>query len=132
MISRLLALFVTFSMVAQTSTSTATSNAAPTAEAATRAAIARVRAVDPKIHAVIALDPTALEQARAIGRSIGLELGEGSTGGGSDGNFTAALGVPTLYGLGIRGAGAHAAHEQIDIDSFAERTALLALLLVHL
>jgi glutamate carboxypeptidase len=72
------------------------------------------------------------EQARAIGRSLGLELGEGSTGGGSDGNFTAALGVPTLDGLGIRGAGAHAAHEQIDLDSIAERTALLALLLVHL
>ncbi len=64
MISTLLALFVAISMVAQSSNS----SAAPSAEAATTAAIARVRAVDSKIHAVIALDPTALEQARAIDR----------------------------------------------------------------
>jgi amidase len=64
MISTLLALFVAISMVAQSSNSTAASSA----EAATTAALARVRAVDPKIHAVIALDPTALEQARAIDR----------------------------------------------------------------
>jgi amidase len=68
MISAWLALLVTVSIVAQTSTSTAASSAAPSAEAATSAAIERVRAVDPKIHAVIALDPTALEQARAIDR----------------------------------------------------------------
>ena len=72
------------------------------------------------------------DQARTIGRTIGLELGEGSTGGGSDGNFTAALGLPTLDGLGISGSGAHAAHEQIDLDSLPERTALLAALLMHL
>jgi glutamate carboxypeptidase len=72
------------------------------------------------------------ERAREIGRSLGLELGEGSTGGGSDGNFTAALGIPTLDGLGIAGSGAHAAHEQIELDSLPERTALLASLLVHL
>ena len=63
---------------------------------------------------------------------MGLELGEGSTGGGSDGNFTAALGVPTLDGLGIAGSGAHASHEHIDLDSFAERAALLATLLMNL
>jgi glutamate carboxypeptidase len=72
------------------------------------------------------------EKAQAIGRTIGLELGEGATGGGSDGNFTAAIGVPTLDGLGIRGSGAHASHEQIDLDSFPERAALLALLLHQL
>ncbi len=72
------------------------------------------------------------EKARLIGRTIGLELGEGSTGGGSDGNFTAAVGVPTLDGLGIMGSGAHAVHEQIDLESFPERTSLLALLLIHL
>jgi glutamate carboxypeptidase len=72
------------------------------------------------------------EQARDIGRSMGLELGEGSTGGGSDGNFTAAIGIPTLDGLGIRGAGAHATHEQIDLDSFPERATLLAMLLLQL
>ena len=72
------------------------------------------------------------KRARAIGRTIGLELGEGSTGGGSDGNFTAALGLPTLDGLGISGSGAHAAHEQVELDSIPERTALLAALLIHL
>jgi glutamate carboxypeptidase len=72
------------------------------------------------------------DRAREIGRGMGLELGEGSTGGGSDGNFTAALGLPTLDGLGIAGSGAHAIHEQIEIDSIPERTALLASLLMHL
>jgi len=68
MITAWLALFVTISLAAQSSTSAAASSRAPSAEAATKAALARVRAVDPKIHAVIALDPTALEQARAIDR----------------------------------------------------------------
>ena len=72
------------------------------------------------------------QRARSIARTIGLELGEGATGGGSDGNFTAAIGLPTLDGLGIAGSGAHAAHEQIDLDSFPERAALLGALLVHL
>ncbi len=72
------------------------------------------------------------ERARALGRSIGLELGEGATGGGSDGNFTAALGVPTLDGLGCRGLGAHADHEQVDLDSLPERAALLAMLFLDL
>lgn len=70
------------------------------------------------------------ERARLIGRPLGLDLGEGSTGGGSDGNFTAALGIPTLDGLGIHGAGAHAAHEQVDLTSFPARAALLAGLLL--
>ena len=72
------------------------------------------------------------ERARSLGRSIGLELGEGSTGGGSDGNFTTAIGLPTLDGLGCRGAGAHADHEQIELDSLPERAALLAILLMDL
>jgi glutamate carboxypeptidase len=71
------------------------------------------------------------EKARDLGASLGLSITEGSTGGGSDGNFTAALGVPTLDGLGPRGAGAHADHEHILIDSLPERAALLALLLLH-
>jgi glutamate carboxypeptidase len=66
------------------------------------------------------------EKARRIAASIGLDLKEGSTGGGSDGNFTAALGIPTLDGMGAVGDGAHALHEQIDIDSIAERAALNA------
>jgi glutamate carboxypeptidase len=68
------------------------------------------------------------EQARRLGESLGLKLEEGATGGGSDGNFTAALGMPTLDGLGARGDGAHAAHEHIIIESLAERAALLATL----
>jgi glutamate carboxypeptidase len=70
--------------------------------------------------------------ASAIGRTIGLELGEGSTGGGSDGNFTAALGVPTLDGLGTPGAGAHAENEHILIDALPTRAALLAAMLASL
>ncbi|MFN8596251.1 MAG: M20 family metallopeptidase [Anaerolineae bacterium] len=66
------------------------------------------------------------EKVRALGETIGLKLEEGSTGGGSDGNFTAALGTPTLDGLGARGDGAHAAHEHVIIESLAERAALLA------
>ncbi len=71
------------------------------------------------------------EEVRAVGQRLGLDLGEGSTGGGSDGNFTAALGIPTLDGLGVRGSGAHAAHEQIAVSSLPERTALLAAVLLH-
>ena len=57
---------------------------------------------------------------------LGIELEESSTGGGSDGNFTAALGIPTLDGLGGVGEGAHAPNESILIDRIADRTALLA------
>lgn len=66
------------------------------------------------------------EQVRRLGESLGLKLEEGATGGGSDGNFTAALGTPTLDGIGARGDGAHAVHEHIIIESLAERAALLA------
>ena len=68
------------------------------------------------------------DKARRIAASIGMELKEGSTGGGSDGNFTAALGIPTLDGLGPVGDGAHALHEHVLIDSIAERAALHAAL----
>jgi glutamate carboxypeptidase len=72
------------------------------------------------------------EQARAVARELGQELAEGSTGGGSDGNFTAALGVPTLDGLGAIGDGAHALHEHVDIESLPDRAALLAGLILKL
>ena len=69
------------------------------------------------------------ERAARISRQLGKELPEGATGGGSDGNFTAALGIPTLDGLGPDGAGAHALHEHVLIDSVPFRAALLAGLL---
>lgn len=69
--------------------------------------------------------------AKALAKThLGVALKESSTGGGSDGNFTAGLGVPTLDGIGGAGEGAHAANESILIDRIADRTALLALL-VH-
>ncbi|QOY85987.1 M20 family metallopeptidase [Paludibaculum fermentans] len=66
------------------------------------------------------------------GKYLGLKLEESATGGGSDGNFTAGLGVPTLDGIGGVGEGAHAANESILVDRIADRTALLALLVRHL
>ena len=68
--------------------------------------------------------------AQKAARELGFELDEAQVGGGSDGNLTAALGVPTLDGLGAVGDGAHALHEHIVIDRLAERTALLAKLIV--
>ena len=68
-------------------------------------------------------------RARAVASSFGRELDEGSAGGGSDGNFTAALGVPTLDGLGALGDGAHAAHEHVVVSALPWRAALLAGLL---
>ncbi len=64
--------------------------------------------------------------AQRLGRELGIELEESMTGGGSDGNFTAALGVPTLDGLGAVGEGAHALNESVLIERIPERIALLA------
>ena len=64
--------------------------------------------------------------AQRLAAELGVKLEESATGGGSDGNFTAALGVPTLDGLGAVGEGAHAVHESILVDRIADRTALLA------
>jgi len=66
------------------------------------------------------------QKAQTLAESIGIKLEESSTGGGSDGNFTAALGVPTLDGLGGVGEGAHAPNESILLDRVADRVALLA------
>jgi glutamate carboxypeptidase len=68
-------------------------------------------------------------RARALANEMGMELGEAFVGGGSDGNFTAALGVPTLDGLGAVGEGAHSPQENIVIRALPERAALLAGLL---
>ena len=72
------------------------------------------------------------EKARELAASMGLELPHGSAGGGSDGNFTGALGIPTLDGLGARGADAHTLNEHIEVDSLAERGRLMAGLLATL
>ncbi len=65
-------------------------------------------------------------KAAEIAKQLGWKLDEAAVGGGSDGNFTAALGIPTLDGLGGVGEGAHAAHESILISDIPRRTALLA------
>jgi len=65
-------------------------------------------------------------EARKLAADLGVKLEESSTGGGSDGNFTAALGIPTLDGIGAVGEGAHASHESILIDRIPDRVALLA------
>ena len=61
--------------------------------------------------------------------SFDYELGEAQVGGGSDGNFVAALGVPALDGIGIAGAGAHTLHEHILVSDIAKRATLVTLLL---
>jgi glutamate carboxypeptidase len=68
-------------------------------------------------------------KARDYGRELGLELEEGSSGGGSDGNLVGALGVPVLDGLGVDGAGAHAPDEHASLESLPVRAELLARLL---
>jgi glutamate carboxypeptidase len=64
--------------------------------------------------------------ARDVARELGFELRETAVGGGSDGNFTAGIGVPTLDGLGAVGDGAHAAHEHVIAAELPRRSALLA------
>jgi glutamate carboxypeptidase len=70
--------------------------------------------------------------AKALAGELGVALEESSAGGGSDGNFTAALGVPTLDGLGAVGEGAHAPNESILIERIADRTALFGKLVAAL
>ena len=72
------------------------------------------------------------QKARTLARQMGLKLQESFTGGGSDGNFTAALGVPTLDGLGGVGEGAHSPGECVLLRALPERAALLAALLATL
>jgi glutamate carboxypeptidase len=71
------------------------------------------------------------QQARVLAGELGFELEEAMSGGGSDGNFTSALGIPTLDGMGAVGEGAHARHESIVVGHLAQRTALLAGLLAR-
>ena len=65
-------------------------------------------------------------EAKKVAADIGIDLQEGSAGGGSDGNFTAALGIPTLDGFGAIGDGAHAIHEHVEIDALVPRAATIA------
>ena len=119
---------------------------APTAEAAAAVAAAfqRLQPFDARttVTATGGFDRPPLERSPAVARlyneasrvarELGVDLQEGSTGGGSDGNFTAALGVPTLDGLGAIGDGAHALHEHVDVDSLPDRAALVAGLIARL
>jgi glutamate carboxypeptidase len=68
-------------------------------------------------------------RAATLAGVMGFDLQEAATGGGSDGNFTSALGVPTLDGMGAVGEGAHAVHESVVLKDLAPRTALLAAML---
>ena len=107
-------------------------------------ALRRLPAVHPRAAVRIAgavnrppLEPGAggqrlYEQAAAVAAALGHDLPAGTVGGASDGNFTAALGVPTLDGLGPVGGGAHARHEHIVVGSLALRAALLAGLIARL
>lgn len=72
------------------------------------------------------------EQAKAVASELGHDLGEGAAGGGSDGNFTAAIGVPTLDGLGPSGDGAHALHEHVVLSDLTWRAALVCGLIARL
>jgi glutamate carboxypeptidase len=72
------------------------------------------------------------KKARSLAAELGFALEEAATGGGSDGNFTAALGVPTLDGMGAVGDGAHAAHESVVMEHLVPRTALLAAMIASL
>jgi glutamate carboxypeptidase len=102
------------------------------------AAIRGLRAAHPRVRLEITggVDRPPLERsasvvrlyqrALAVAHMLGRQLPEGAAGGGSDGNFTAALGVPTLDGLGPRGDGAHALHEHVFLDDLAWRAAFLA------
>jgi glutamate carboxypeptidase len=105
------------------------------------AAMSRLQATDGRVRVSVTggidrppLERTAgvaalYEAARASAADLGLPLGEGATGGGSDGNLTAALGVPTLDGLGAIGGGAHADDEHVLVGDLPWRAALVAGLL---
>ena len=116
-----------------------------TADAA--AVDARIRALSPQLEGAAlsiegGFERPPMERTEGVARLFGLardvaadleiDLKEGATGGGSDGNFTAALGVPTLDGLGAVGDGAHALHEHVEIETMVPRAALIAGLVARL
>jgi glutamate carboxypeptidase len=115
--------------------------ASPAEAARTTAALLALKPVDPGTQVAVAggIDRPPMERsaagvalfaiARAVAADLGRTLGEGGTGGASDGNLTAALGVPTLDGLGAVGGGAHADDEHVTIADLPWRAALVAGLL---
>ena len=100
--------------------------------------VRQLRAVNPKctLHIEGGINRPPLERtqagralydlAREVGRELGFTMSEIAVGGGSDGNFTAGMGIPTLDGLGAVGDGAHAPHEHIVASELPRRAALLA------
>jgi len=92
----------------------------------------RVEIETPIIHMRKSQIVQLFNRARSLAAEIGIELHEGSTGGASDGCFTAALGIPTLDGLGPDGGGPHALHEHVLVESLAPRAALLTQLVLKL
>ena len=90
------------------------------------------RRVKPASDGTHRCDRGFFHKARSWRERMGVHIEESSTGGGSDGNFTAALGVPTLDGLGGVGEGAHAPNESILLDRVADRVALLAALVAEI
>jgi glutamate carboxypeptidase len=117
-----------------------TTNDAERIDRAVRSLTPRVRGTHLEVRGGIERPPLErgphvvrlFEEACRTARELGHDLGEGSTGGGSDGNFTAALGVPTLDGLGPEGDGAHALHEHVRLSDLPWRAAFLASLLSRL
>ena len=107
-------------------------------------AIRRIRPVNPDASLIVSgrmnrppwetspAGQTLFERAQRVGANMGLDLWPAGTGGGSDGNFTAALGIPTLDGLGVVGNDAHAVSEWVDLASLPRRAALLAELVMDL
>lgn len=92
---------------------------------------AKVRCIRQHHRPPMERRPGLFEKAAAIGERQGVTIYEGGTGGGSDGNFTAAMGIPTLDGLGAHGDGAHALHEHVIIDSLPRQAALIAAILME-
>ena len=109
-------------------------------EAAVRALVPRLKGTSLELAGGFGRPPlertagvaTLYGLAREVAGTLGVELAEGGTGGGSDGNFTAALGVPTLDGLGPMGDGAHALHEHVLRADLSWRAAFIAALLGRL
>ena len=113
---------------------------APTTEAfaEVQAIMENLASPDPNVRLKVELGPIRplftmheatkelFEVAQRVARDIGLDLGHGQFGGGSDGNFTGALGIPTLDGLGVCGDGVHTKQEHLLVSSLEPRARLFA------